>query len=217
MRRLLVLLMLTGSLLLAHPPAYAAVSVSVTASRTTLMVGQLVAVQGKASGAAPGSVVRLQHRTGGAWHTVASRRISSERLYGFWVKPPKGYQDYRVRKPAQLGQPAATSATVRLTVRWRPTLTGQLDDVVDPATGAVPSTATGHATGCGATYATPTAPGAPSPGWSSTQGWTGPRRFRASTTRRSATSRLQPGPGSGRPPAPWSSTGTGPRRSPPRH
>jgi len=147
MRRLLALVMLTGSLWLANPPAYAALTVSVTASRTTLMVGEQVTLRGKASGAAPRSLVRLQYRTDGTWRTVASTRISSTRTYRFTVKPPRGYQDYRVRKPAQLGQPAATSAVLRLTVRWQPALTGKLVNAVDPGTGAVTSTVTGHATG----------------------------------------------------------------------
>lgn len=148
MRRHLALLMLTAALgLVPLAPAQAATTVSISASRTTLLLGQQSTFSGKATGAEPLSPVRLQRKISGTWRTVASSHLSATRTYRFTVKPAKGFHDFRVLRPAQSGQPAATSGVVRLAVQWRPVLTALLSDTVDETTGEVTSTVTGHATG----------------------------------------------------------------------
>jgi hypothetical protein len=87
------------------------------------MKGGEVAFHGKAANARTGSVVRLQRRASGGWVNVASTKVWVARSFSFTVTPPKGYQDYRVIKPRQLGQGYAASPSVRLTVQWQPTLT----------------------------------------------------------------------------------------------
>jgi len=123
MRRLLAILLAVVGLSLISPPANAAVSVTITASPTTLVEGGSTVIKGKAVNAKPGSVVRLQLWSGGSWQTLASKKVWSTQTYAFKVTPPRGSPQYRVFKPAQLGQKAAVSAVVRLTVTWQPTLT----------------------------------------------------------------------------------------------
>lgn len=130
------LLMVIGMVVLA-PPAFAAVTISVHAGRSTLMAGTATTISGTAYGAKPGSVVRLQRRVGTTWTTVASRKVWSARTYGFSVSPPRGYQYYRVAKFRQFGQPFAVSPTLKLTVRWNPAITASATYGSDPNQGQI--------------------------------------------------------------------------------
>ena len=105
------------------PPASAAVTVTAAASATTISEGSTVRISGKAWRARLGSVVVLQRWRDGAWRRVARKTLVDSRRFSFRVTPPRGVQRYRVRKPAHLGQAAATSPTVSVTVPWRPTVT----------------------------------------------------------------------------------------------
>lgn len=136
MARLLgILLVLSGLTLVAPPAAQAAVSVSISVTPTTLPYGQTTLIRGKALEAKPGSVVKLQRKVGTTWQTVAQTRVWATRAYGFSIKPPRGYQYYRVLKPRQLGQREAVSWTVRLTVNWRPSVRVTATNGFNPATG----------------------------------------------------------------------------------
>jgi hypothetical protein len=151
MRRLLSLLLALTGLVLVAPPAHAVLSVTISASRTTLPHGSSVTFSGRAVDAKPGSVVRLQRKAPTGWRTVASKKVWAPRSYRFSTTPPKGYQYYRVLKPRQLGQAAAVSRTVKLTVRWRPSvILGEVSHEVDANTDAVTTTAGGRTTGLAA-------------------------------------------------------------------
>lgn len=136
-RVLASLLFLTGLSLVA-PPAHAAVSVTIFAAPSTLVVGDQAVIKGKAVNAKPGSVVKLQHKVDGSWRSVASKKVWSARTYSFAVKPATGAHHYRVVKPRQLGQPYAQSPSVGITV------TGQLSVTLSasPDTLTVGSTTT---------------------------------------------------------------------------
>lgn len=151
MRRVLSLVFVLTGLVLVAPSANAAGSVTITASRTTLPHGTSMTFSGRAVDAEPGSGVKLQRKTPTGWRTVASKKVWATRSYRFRVTPPKGYQYYRVLKPRQLGQAATVSRTVKLTVRWRPSVVlGEVNHEVDSATGAVTTTAGGRTTGLAA-------------------------------------------------------------------
>lgn len=147
-RLLATVLLMTGLTLLSPSPAHATLSVTISATKTTLMAGESTTIKGKAVGAKPGSVVKLQRKVSGVWRTVTQKKVWSTRTYSFTIKPPKGYQYYRVRKPRQLGQSAATSSPVKLAVRWRPSIlissvtahadseSGQTVDITGKASGA---------------------------------------------------------------------------------
>ena len=123
LRGLALVLLVCGLGLVGPTPAQAAVTLTVRTSATTLDEGDRVTLVGTARGARPGSTLHLQRRVGEGWQTVASRTVTETRRYSFAVTPPRGRPAYRVVKPRGLGQAAATSETVRLTVRWQPTLT----------------------------------------------------------------------------------------------
>ncbi|MEU4451824.1 hypothetical protein AB0F44_10865 [Nocardioides sp. NPDC023903] len=118
-----VLSLMFSLAVLQAPPATAAVSISVTASASTVSEGSAVQISGTAWGARLGSVVDLQRWYDGAWRRVARKTLIDTRRFSFRITPPRGVQRYRVRKPAQLGQAAATSRTITLTVTWRPKVT----------------------------------------------------------------------------------------------
>ncbi|WP_328528183.1 hypothetical protein OG984_21310 [Nocardioides sp. NBC_00368] len=139
---------LTG-LVLVSPPAHAALSVTIYASASTVPEGSTVTFTGRAIDARLGSVVRLQRqRTDGSWALVSSRKLVDTRRYRFATTPPRGYQKYRVVKPAQLGQPGRVSATKTIKVTWRPgvTLGTVKHRVVDYSTGAVTTSTNGRTT-----------------------------------------------------------------------
>lgn len=148
-RLLSILVALVGLIVLA-PPAEATASVTITASPASLLAGSTSTIKGKAVNAKPGSVVKLQLRVSGVWRDVKSKQIWSARTYSFTVRPEKGYQYYRVVKPRQLGQAYAASTAARLTVKWRPTITGGVSHVqladgtwVPRLAGAAPASAGG--------------------------------------------------------------------------
>lgn len=131
------------------PPASAAVTITATASASTVSEGSAVRINGTASGAKLGSVVHLQRWYDGAWHQVARKTLVDTRRFSFRITPPRGVQRYRVRKPAQLGQAAATSPTVSVTVTWRPKVTAATSVLLNSdrlwvtrVTGAAPAYAT---------------------------------------------------------------------------
>ncbi|MEU0269493.1 hypothetical protein [Nocardioides sp. NPDC006303] len=146
------LLVLAGALTglaLVSPPAHAALSVTIYASASTVPEGSAVTFTGRAIDARLGSVVRLQRqRTDGSWAVVASRKLVDTRRYRFTTTPPRGYQKYRVVKPAQLRQPGRVSATKTIKVTWRPAVTlGTVKhQVVDYSTGAVTTSTNGRTT-----------------------------------------------------------------------
>ena len=153
MRRLassvLVLAGVLTGLVLVSPPAHAALSVTIYASASTVPEGSSVTFTGRAIDARLGSVVRLQRqRTDGSWALVSSRKLVDTRRYRFTTTPPRGYQKYRVVKPAQLGQPGRVSATKTIKVTWRPgvTLGAVKHQVVDYSTGAVTTSTNGRTT-----------------------------------------------------------------------
>lgn len=145
MSRVLSMLLVLSGLVLVAPPAQAALSVTISVSRTTLSYGSTVVFSGRAAGAKPGSVVKLRRKTADGWRTVASKKVGSTRSYRFRVTPPRGYQYYRVLKPRQLGQASAVSRTVKLTVRWRPVVAlGDVSHEVDVTDGTVTTTTDGN-------------------------------------------------------------------------
>jgi hypothetical protein len=121
-RTLSILLVLVGCTFIA-PPAHAALSVTISVSQTTVSEGDFVVFSGKALGAKPRSVVELQRKTDAGWETVKTRTLGSTREYRFKATPPRGDQKYRVFKPGQLGQAAASSPRIQLTVQWTPSIT----------------------------------------------------------------------------------------------
>lgn len=135
-RLLALLLVLTGPVLLV-PPASAAVSVTLEADRSAVMAGETVSFSGRAAGARRGSTVHLHRRVGDRWKLVASSTTGVRRGYRFRVTPPKGLQVYRVVKPRQYGEPAATSPSSRVTVRWRPRISGATTTFLDDGGSAV--------------------------------------------------------------------------------
>lgn len=145
----LVLAGVLAGLVLVSPPAHAALSVTIYASASTVPEGSALTFTGRAADARLGSVVRLQRqRTDGSWAVVASRKLVDTRRYRFTTTPPRGYQKYRVVKPAQLGQPGRVSATKTIKVTWRPAVTlGTVKhQVVDYSTGAVTTSTNGKTT-----------------------------------------------------------------------
>jgi hypothetical protein len=63
------------------------------------------------------ATIRLQHYSGGAWHTVASTRSSSTGRYGFQVRlTSSGHPAYRVERSGDSLLVTGVSATLHLTV-----------------------------------------------------------------------------------------------------
>ncbi|MER6970185.1 hypothetical protein ABT304_03950 [Nocardioides sp. NPDC000445] len=118
-----VLSLMFSLAVLQAPSARAAVSIGVTASASTVSEGSALRISGTAWGARLGSVVDLQRWYAGAWRRVARKTLVDSRRFSFRITPPRGIQRYRVHKPAQLGQAAATSRTITLTITWRPSVT----------------------------------------------------------------------------------------------
>lgn len=149
MLRGMLALLVAGILgLVAAPSASAAVTVSLRVSDSVVDEGDRVTFSGTATGARLGSTVRLQRRVGDAWQTVASRTLRTTRSFAFVVTPPRGRPVYRVLKPGALGQPAAASASLRLTVLWQPTLTVRASTLLDAQQRSVTRITLGH-TGLG--------------------------------------------------------------------
>ena len=121
-RTLSILLVLVGGTFIA-PPAHAALSVTISVSQTAVSEGDSVVFSGKALGAKPRSVVELQRKTDAGWETVKTKTLWSTREYRFKATPPRGDQKYRVFKPRQLGQAAASSPRIQLMVQWTPSVT----------------------------------------------------------------------------------------------
>ena len=130
MRRLLIAIavvaMAATGLLVPVAPANAATTVSASAAPRTLVRGDATRIAGYARGAAPGSTVSLQLKTGDAWQTIREGRTDATGAYSFTVKPPKGHPVYRVVLPRQSGQRSAVSDPVTLTVQWTPTISLEL-------------------------------------------------------------------------------------------
>lgn len=135
----LVLLVASLSTFSVAPPANAAtVSVTIHASKTTLLEGSSTVISGNAVNAEPGSFVRLEHRSNGSWVTVKSTKTAADRTYAFMITPKRGWQFYRVVKPRQLGQPTAASPRLTLAVQWTPSITFATETkIVDGAQWAI--------------------------------------------------------------------------------
>jgi len=123
MHRFLAALLVVVGMSLTQPPAGAAtISVSLTATRTTVLEGQRVGLSGQVIGAIPGSTIKLQQYTAAGWQTINSRRVWDTGRFGFSVLPARGYQRYRVVKAIYRGQPRIVSPVVILKVEWQPVL-----------------------------------------------------------------------------------------------
>ena len=120
---LVVVALAATGLLVPVAPANAATTVTASASPRTLSRGDTTRIVGYARGAAPGSTVSLQLKTGDAWQSLRERTTDASGAYSFTVKPPKGHPVYRVVLPRQGGRPFAASDPVTLTVRWTLDLT----------------------------------------------------------------------------------------------
>jgi hypothetical protein len=116
MSRVLASILFFTGLSLIAPPAHAAVSVTISAAPSTLVVGDQAVIKGKAVNAKPGSVVKLQRKVDGTWRAVASKKVWAARTYSFAVKPTRGIHYYRVVKARQLGQAYAQSPIAKVTV-----------------------------------------------------------------------------------------------------
>jgi hypothetical protein len=123
MRKTLVLLvaafMIAGTAQAAEAKSF---SVTISASKTTIELGQTVKLTGKVSPRAKKKRVKIQRRyEGGGWRTIKTVKLSSKSRYSYTVKPTRGGPtQYRVQKPASGGRSAKTSATRTVNVyRWR--------------------------------------------------------------------------------------------------
>ena len=123
MRKTLVLMvagfMIAGTAQAAHARSS---SVTISASRSTVELGQSVKLTGKVSPSAKKKRVKIQRRyEGGGWKTIKTVKLSSRSRYAYTVTPTRGGPtDYRVQKPGSKGRSTTTSATRRVDVfRWR--------------------------------------------------------------------------------------------------
>ena len=144
-RVIAAVVLVCGFNLLAPPAAQASGTLSLRVSATTLDEGGRVTFTGTAWRARFGSTVHVQRKVGDGWRTVASRTLQGTRTYSFAVTPPRGRPAYRVFKPRGLGQAAAVSETIRLTVRWQPSLTTQTTYYLDDQQRSVTRITIGHA------------------------------------------------------------------------
>lgn len=125
---LVALLVALASVTLLQAPAGATVRITFGASSTLLTQGGVVTFSGVAKRAKLGSYVVLQRWHAGAWHRVVRHELVTSRRFVFRVTPPLGGSSYRVRKPRALGQGAAASRKIALTVR-----TGSIATSVPPS------------------------------------------------------------------------------------
>lgn len=97
-------------------------SVSVSASKTSLSLGSTFAISGSVSPNAKGQSVSIQEkRSGGAWRTITTKKLTSASKYAATIKPGTGGPtSYRVVKAAKGSRGAGISATRTIAVwRWR--------------------------------------------------------------------------------------------------
>lgn len=126
-----------GLLATAGPSSAAAVTaVSMTASRSSITVGEPVRLTGAVSPSRAGRVA-LQELQAGAWRTLNTQVLSSSR-YSFIVKPTTGNHRYRAVTAASTAFAAGTSPAREVSVTARPTVSWQfVSDSIDA--GAAPS------------------------------------------------------------------------------
>ncbi|MCU1677436.1 MAG: hypothetical protein JWM93_2194 [Frankiales bacterium] len=97
-------------------------SVSISASRTTIELGQTFQLTGKVSPNAKKKKVKIQRQyLGGSWKTIKTIKLSSKSTYTYTVKPTTGGPTlYRVQKPKSGKRSAKTSQPRLVDVyRWR--------------------------------------------------------------------------------------------------
>lgn len=123
MRKVLVILLITFSLVLSAAPfasaALPAYKVSMTVNKTVSEAGKFVIVSGKVVGPrAAGRNVTIQRRyVGGAWTTVAFATVKSTGKYSARVETPRGgTTSFRVIKPRSAVRKAGVSPTRSLPV-----------------------------------------------------------------------------------------------------
>jgi hypothetical protein len=91
--------------------------ITLTANRYTGAQGSTFVLSTSVTPDEAGASVRLQRYYGGAWHTIASRTLSTSSRTSFSVRPRTvGYLSYRVLRPASGGRVAGTSPAVKLHV-----------------------------------------------------------------------------------------------------
>jgi hypothetical protein len=123
MRKSLVLLiaafMIAGTAQAAQAKSF---SVSISASKATIDLGQSFTLSGKVSPSARKKRVKIQRRyEGGSWATIKTVKLSSKSRYRYTVRPTRGGPtQYRVQKSASNGRKTTSSATKVVNVfRWR--------------------------------------------------------------------------------------------------
>lgn len=96
-------------------PATAATGVSMTVSKTTVLVGTKEHFSGHASGS--GHKIALQHKAGKTWHNVASHHTDSSGNYKFaFIPAAPGHPTYRVAAINSRGRVTGASPSTRVTV-----------------------------------------------------------------------------------------------------
>jgi hypothetical protein len=92
-------------------------SATLSASRTTLPLGTILALSGKAYPGAAGRTATLQRRTSTGWATVATRTVSSTSAFSFTVRPSaRGKATYRAVVSADTAHYAAVSPSRTVSV-----------------------------------------------------------------------------------------------------
>lgn len=121
---LLTVLSLVASLLVLTGPGIAVAgtryTVTGTLSKADVSVGAAVTLSGKVKPRAPGQHVKLQRLSDGAWHSVATKKLSKKSHYKFRIQPTTaGVAKYRVRKAAGPHHgPDVSPATTLRSGRW---------------------------------------------------------------------------------------------------
>jgi hypothetical protein len=124
--RLLALVLAVTGLVLVAPTASqagAAITAQIPARLQTVDFGEQTSVKVILWRSSRGSTIVLQHRHRGVWQEVQRKRLWSTRTHTFRVRPPRGYQRYRVVKPTYRGEPRLVSRAFGVAVRWTPTVT----------------------------------------------------------------------------------------------
>lgn len=112
-------LALTMSALVAPAAADAKPRVALSASSSSVEVGQKVVLRGAVGLRSAGVIVKLQRKVGSQWRVVGSTRVSRAKKYSFTVRPAQGANVYRAKtvKTRALRSATSPSVTVRGVVR----------------------------------------------------------------------------------------------------
>ncbi|MFI5429027.1 hypothetical protein [Aeromicrobium sp. UC242_57] len=152
--RKLVVAMLTVLLVgsgISAAQAKSKYSVTLAVSATKIELGASVKLTGKVSPKAKGSSVKIQRQyVGGAWKTIATRKLTKAGTYAVSIKPTAGGPTkFRVLKSKSSKRNAGVSTVRSLDVwRWVDLVTTPTDfvigDGVNSATGSINGTSFGH-------------------------------------------------------------------------